>query len=989
MGDYRAGRDRSPFCARSNVDPAAYATGRSLAAYGTPAGPFDHQYAPSTSRTASGSALYYSDSQGSLPPHAQAGSNYHLDRHGEWYTSMSTHPPGEQIHSNDGRSDCVGSRFDESQRQLRPMLATHSYHTHTPQRSPRAPPERAEPNSWQSSYGSEALEHLQKSNSKVTAERGTSPHVHEPPRRSFGARHAAEPLSPQHPYYSSHQGSLSPEQCRAGAQLAESSWGPSSHAASAAPARPPQQSHFPGLPPLNGPCDALYMAASGGGSASGNFCGSRTRSGTAGSNGSRAFSHSQGGGIGVTAALANENRDPLRPRSSASFGSVSSPSPPEADRSSNSSVADAVVATLTSPAGVVQYANSDDAEGNLAKADGPTQHQATRKQNSACDACRRRKVRCIRNGDEKKCALCKAKGVECTSIYVSQATNATRKPSKRAKFRSERASSSTEDEVPQRVHALLRFLFVRSAPSSVTTYEASATSPNDGASAPKASRSESQRSLLSFLPAPSSALEAKLSTTAARLALAHELINTYFSIMHPRFPVLNPQTFREQHLFASSDFRSTYGQDGAISEPVLAMVLLWGAKFSDHPIIVEDRKECAEALQTIQKNWPASRKRKAIGETAGVGSDPEEHLSKLLRQQGVSRISEHIFQRVLELFDSKRVSHNPSVENSIACLLMIPYAPAWPRFSSLSCYPYGESIISITCKSWDNFYLRTGLEHMRQLGYDRQDSLVRISDPERRRAITLCWWLMVLADSFTSVLYRRQPELSYDDYTTEPPRPMLSTGVDAPNLNGNEAGHSLWIQAQGDLIEVYRLLSKTIWAHRRVQRGVSLHDLQSLVKRCNAWKAEYLHRIGIPRNWPKDWDFIAAISACTSENQYTVLWFAMFMSLEEHGMDCEPHQRQQADDLQRHIYNETLHWALRMADLAQMLSCHGYLRLDPNIMRVGLLYAGYCLARFQRSHEVDIIVSALHQYGWSTEECYDQADRLQEFALQCSKVALS
>jgi Fungal Zn(2)-Cys(6) binuclear cluster domain len=48
----------------------------------------------------------------------------------------------------------------------------------------------------------------------------------------------------------------------------------------------------------------------------------------------------------------------------------------------------------------------------------PTQQAATltvtRKQNSACDACRRRKVRCIRNDDEKQCALCKTKGIECT-----------------------------------------------------------------------------------------------------------------------------------------------------------------------------------------------------------------------------------------------------------------------------------------------------------------------------------------------------------------------------------------------------------------------------------------------------------------------------------------------------------------------------------------------------------------------------------------------
>lgn len=119
-------------------------------------------------------------------------------------------------------------------------------------------------------------------------------------------------------------------------------------------------------------------------------------------------------------------------------------------------------------------------------------------------------------------------------------------------------------------------------------------------------------------------------------------------------------------------------------------------------------------------------------------------------------------------------------------------------------------------------------------------------------------------------------------------------------------------------------------------------------------------KIGVPDTWPEQWDFIAAISACFSETQCAVrffktrcylsicllpsasqmVWIAMFLALEEHGIDCEPHERSKADAMQRTIYFESLEWSLRIADLTQMLLSHGYLRLDPNMMRSGLQYVG-------------------------------------------------
>lgn len=59
--------------------------------------------------------------------------------------------------------------------------------------------------------------------------------------------------------------------------------------------------------------------------------------------------------------------------------------------------------------------------------------QGARKQNSACDACRNRKVRCNRAPGEDKCAHCKSKGIDCTTIFVQLASAGGKRPAKRAR----------------------------------------------------------------------------------------------------------------------------------------------------------------------------------------------------------------------------------------------------------------------------------------------------------------------------------------------------------------------------------------------------------------------------------------------------------------------------------------------------------------------------------------------------------------------------
>lgn len=66
--------------------------------------------------------------------------------------------------------------------------------------------------------------------------------------------------------------------------------------------------------------------------------------------------------------------------------------------------------------------------------------------------------------------------------------------------------------------------------------------------------------------------------------MAEDLLDTYYSIVHIRFPILDPDEFRAR-------FNEPDSGEGPIYHPLLAVALAWGARFSDHPMIAADRDE--------------------------------------------------------------------------------------------------------------------------------------------------------------------------------------------------------------------------------------------------------------------------------------------------------------------------------------------------------------------------------------------------------------
>lgn len=85
-------------------------------------------------------------------------------------------------------------------------------------------------------------------------------------------------------------------------------------------------------------------------------------------------------------------------------------------------------------------------------------------------------------------------------------------------------------------------------------------------------------------------------TVLTLCSLADDLIETFFSIAHIRFPILDQQTFRER--FSQPDTHPL----GPMSHAMLATAIALGARFSDNPVITTDRAEVS-ARETGPRSW--------------------------------------------------------------------------------------------------------------------------------------------------------------------------------------------------------------------------------------------------------------------------------------------------------------------------------------------------------------------------------------------------
>jgi hypothetical protein len=63
-------------------------------------------------------------------------------------------------------------------------------------------------------------------------------------------------------------------------------------------------------------------------------------------------------------------------------------------------------------------------------------------------------------------------------------------------------------------------------------------------------------------------------------------VEVYFQIVHSRLPLLNPDQFRDQ---LRSQLSSNSGTEKPLHPALVATVIAWGSKFSEHQLLLADR----------------------------------------------------------------------------------------------------------------------------------------------------------------------------------------------------------------------------------------------------------------------------------------------------------------------------------------------------------------------------------------------------------------
>ena len=99
-----------------------------------------------------------------------------------------------------------------------------------------------------------------------------------------------------------------------------------------------------------------------------------------------------------------------------------------------------------------------------------------------------------------------------------------------------------------------------------------------------------------------------------------------------------------------------------------------------------------------------------------------------------------------------------------------------------------------------------------------------------------------------------------------------------------------------------REMSRQLWRPSTEAEGVSYDQISSLVEPLYRWRDEYLTQVGVPANFQADWDFVAAVSACSSDAQYHVMWVILYNAIEEFGIR-EINEAQNSGVAQRKVPN--------------------------------------------------------------------------------------
>ncbi|OCH88689.1 hypothetical protein OBBRIDRAFT_795009 [Obba rivulosa] len=621
-----------------------------------------------------------------------------------------------------------------------------------------------------------------------------------------------------------------------------------------------------------------------------------------------------------------------------------------------------------------------------------------RKQNTACDACRARKVKCHQLPGLDKCQHCLSKNYPCTH-HIQQATSEKKRHAAASKRPRTLSASHTNPSFtapgPSR-HTSDPSVPHSSPPTSYQTQTAPRSSPGVYPQQHPITAQTPTKDVLAYLFSPPDSssptgctngslansraygasgqahmsggyadwgeLAARLVDEAFRIEFALDLVEVFFQIVHTRLPLLNPAQFRARlqlSLYSPTAYRehlsqsptgtsSSHSPKGAANKPIhpglVATVMAWGAKFSEHPLLLADRE----------------------------------------RNANQSIFAKTLLYRTRSLAEDLKVHRIPSADHVVIALLIEP----------LQSQRLDES------DGFHGFWLMSAIRLLLDLQINHKSVMSNIEDPEARGTMIFAWWMACLSDAYRSVYYRRKPMLDDDDYDidfyTVGPVPPDIIESHAPQPSPREQLEFLgYYRAAHALARIARQMSRQLWRPATESDGIPHDVLRNIMTQLVDWREEYLQHVGVPSNFEAEWDFVSAVSACASDATYHIMWIILFNALDDFGVreindlaragspEMLLPNHSQIESTKKQVMEEALHGALRIAGLAGVLTTNGYLRLDCAVMHVSCIQAGELLARFGRP-EASNCIDGLNQYSYAYEECAEQAANIKRMYTQAT-----
>jgi hypothetical protein len=100
--------------------------------------------------------------------------------------------------------------------------------------------------------------------------------------------------------------------------------------------------------------------------------------------------------------------------------------------------------------------------------------------------------------------------------------------------------------------------------------------------------------------------------------------------------------------------------------------------------------------------------------------------------------------------------------------------------------------------------------------------------------------------------------------------------------------------------------------------GIPLPTLVELAHLISCWRDEHLSKLGVPSKWPEDWDFLAAITACSTDVYYHCLWLVVMRAIDDYGTIDAADNAEETRAVKERYRTESDHGAMRIAALVRL-----------------------------------------------------------------------